>query len=162
MVCACCEVPLRSSITKGNGGHYPHHLCQTKGCEAYGKSIKRDQLEGDVGELIKSLQPTEGLLTAATTIFSHIWDTRRKQAAEIVRSGKHKSAATEKEIDTLLDLIVASGNTTVVARYEEKINQYERKKALLAERLSNQAEPDGTWEEKLEPALAFLANPWQL
>ncbi len=47
--CACCTVPLRSSITKGNGGQYHYYLCQTKGCDHYGKSIKRDKIEGEVG-----------------------------------------------------------------------------------------------------------------
>ncbi len=27
VVCGCCDVPLRSSITKGNGGSYPYYLC---------------------------------------------------------------------------------------------------------------------------------------
>ena len=33
---------------------------------------------------------------------------------------------------------------------------------VLAEQLANQANPKGTCEEKLEPALTFLANPWKL
>ena len=35
VTCAGCNVPLRSSITKGRGGHYPYYLCQKKGCEHY-------------------------------------------------------------------------------------------------------------------------------
>ena len=38
-VCAGCNVPLRSSITKGNGGNYHYFLCQTKKCDHFGKSI---------------------------------------------------------------------------------------------------------------------------
>ena len=52
----------------------------------------------------------------AAAMFRHVWDARRAQAAEIVRSGKHKIAAIDKEIDKLLDLIVASSNTTVIGK----------------------------------------------
>ena len=162
-VCDCCGAPLRSSFARGKlGKRYPYYLCQTKTCEAYGKSIRRDQLEGDVGELIKSLQPTDGLMRAAAAMFRHIWETRQTQAAELARAGKRQIAAIDKEIDKLLDLIMTSGNTTVIRKYEEKITQHERQKALLAEKLANQAAPNGTWEEKLEPALTFLANPSKL
>ena len=55
-ICACCNVPLRSSFTKGNGGSYHYYLCQTKGCPSYGKSIPRDKLEGEFGEIVKTLR----------------------------------------------------------------------------------------------------------
>lgn len=160
--CACCDVPLRSSFTRGNGGTYAYYLCQTKGCEAYGKSIKRDQIEDDVGALIKSLQPDPSVIEMLTAMFRQIWEAKRAQATEIVRAGKRQIAAMDKEIDKLLELIMASTNTTVVRKYEEKIEQHTYDKALLEEKLAKQVEPSGTFEEKLEPAIAFLTNPWKL
>ncbi|MFB2551561.1 hypothetical protein [Ensifer soli] len=38
----------------------------------------------------------------------------------------------------------------------------ERSKIVLAEKLGHQAEPKGKFEDQLEPALTFLANPWKL
>ncbi len=95
-------------------------------------------------------------------MFRHLWDARRDQAAEIIRSGKRQLATLDKEIDKLLDLIMASGNTTAIRKYEEKIGQHEHDKALLTEKMANQAEPKGSFEEKLEPALTFLASPWKI
>lgn len=51
--CASCGSALRSSFARGNGGRYAYYLCQQKGCEAYGKSTKRDVLEGEVGAIIR-------------------------------------------------------------------------------------------------------------
>lgn len=161
-VCGCCEVPLRSSITKGNGGQYAYYLCQTKTCDHYGKSIKRDQLEGDVGDIIKTLQPDPTSVRLLTDMFRRIWDARRNQAAGILRAGKRQIASVDKESEKLLDLIMASNNTTVIRKYEEKIEQHEHDKARLTEKLAKQAEPKGTFEEKLEPAITFLTNPWKL
>ncbi len=162
-VCASCEVPLRSSLSKGrHGKHYPYYLCQTKSCEHYGKSIRRDKLEGDVGEIIRTLQPAPKLVELATTMFRHAWNARRDQALEIIRSANRQIGALDKEIDTLLDRIVDASNPRVIKRYEDRIGDLEYEKARLAETLAHQAEPPGSFEEKLEPVLTFLASPWKL
>ncbi len=161
-VCACCEVPLRSSFTKGNGGTYAYYLCQTKTCESYGKSIKRDQIEGEIGEIVKTLQPNPASVRMLSAMFRHIWQARRAQAADVLRQGKRQIGQIDKEIDRLLDLIVASSNTTAIQKYEEKIADHEASKARLAEKLAKRSEPKGTFEEKLEPAITFLTNPWKL
>ena len=163
VACACCDVPLRSSITRGSkGGQYPYYLCQTKTCEAYGKSIARDKVEDDVGELIKELQPTPSLITLASALFCHAWNQRRERAKEIVQSGKQPIKGIDKQIASLLTRIMETTNNTVIGTYEEKIGQLEHQKLLLADKLLNQAEPKGTFEEKLEPVLQFLANPYKL
>ncbi|MEM9231701.1 MAG: recombinase family protein [Pseudomonadota bacterium] len=160
--CADCSVPLRSSWTRGNGGHYAYYLCQTKDCVSYGKSSPRDKIEDDVGVVIKQLQPSKDLITLASAMFHYAWEARRAQAAEILRTGKREVKEIEKQVDGLLKLILAATNTTVISRYEEKIDELERAKRLLTEKLESQAEPKGSFEGKLEPALTFLANPWKL
>ena len=158
-VCAGCNVPLRSSITKGNGGSYHYYLCQTKGYDHYGKSIKRDKVEGDVGELIKSLQPTEGLMAAAKAMFRHIWEAKEAQAKDMLSIGKRKIASLEKDVDRLLDTITSVSKPSVIARCEDKIDMLEREKTKLAQEM---ASAKGCFEEKLEPVLTFLANPFKI
>ena len=161
--CDCCGVPLRSSFsTSRNGTRHPYYLCQTKGRESYGKSIRRDQLEGEVGELIRSLQPNQSVTEMLKAMFRHIWDARRDQAADVVRAGKRQVAAIDKEIEKLLELIMRSNNATVIRKYEQKIEQHTYDKVLLEEKLAKQAEPNCTFEEKLEPALVFLSSPWKI
>ncbi len=79
-------------------------------------------------------------------MFRHIWEARRTQAKEPLHTSKRKLAT----IDKLLDLIMGSNNTTVIRKYEEKIEQHEHDKARLTEKTSNQTEPKGSFEEKLE------------
>ncbi len=37
-----------------------------------------------------------------------------------------------------------------------------KKQVIPGEQLAHQAVPKGSYEEKLEPALTFLASPWKL
>lgn len=162
VICDCCKVPLRSSVTRGNGGHYAYYLCQTKGCDHYGKSIAKDRLEGDVGELVKQLQPTKGLIELATIMFRDVWESRCKQAQDVIASGKKQLSLIDQQIETVLERIMDASNASVISRYEDKIAELEQNKRILSEKLRKQAEPQGSFEEKLEPVLRFLANPWKL
>lgn len=161
-VCACCGNKLRSSWSKGKTKSYAYYLCQTQGCDVYGKSIPRDKLEDSVGEIIKTLQPTRSFVALATDMFRHAWAARLEQANARLQSSKDEIARINKEIDTVLDRIMSTSNQTIIRRYEEKIEQLEKEKALQGGTLTNQVEPAGALEEKLELALGFLANPWKL
>ncbi len=90
------------------------------------------------------------------------WNHRRDQAKQIISSGQQQIKETEKQIESLLTRIMATTNATVINTYEDKIGELEHQKLLLTEKLQNQAEPKGSFEEKLEPVLQFLANPYKL
>ncbi|MBO9466727.1 recombinase family protein [Tropicibacter sp. R15_0] len=162
-VCGGCNVPLRSSLARGKmGKRYPYYLCQTKTCDHYGKSIRRDVLEGEVGKLIKDLQPSPGLIALARAMFRKAWDARDAQAKTIRAAATRQIKAIEKETATLLNRIMGATNTQVIAAYETKLAEMEKEKAILAEKRDNQIVPTGTFEEKLEPLLLFLSNPLKL
>lgn len=80
VACADCNTPLRSSWPQGKTKRYAYYLCQTKGCVQYGKSIPRDKLEGEVGELIRTLQPTKPMMQLARAMFATAWNQRRCSA----------------------------------------------------------------------------------
>lgn len=162
VACADCDVPLRSSWPKGRNRHYAYYLFQTKGCAQNGKSIPRERLERDVGDLIRTLQPTPGLLSVARAMFAAAWDQRRVQAAEILRAGQRQVEAIDKPVGTLLARILDASNPTVIRSYESKVSDLERQKLILAEQTVRQAEPKGRFEDQPEPAMTFLANPCKL
>ncbi|MEL7469755.1 MAG: recombinase family protein [Pseudomonadota bacterium] len=160
--CDGCGVPLRSSWAKGKYKHYAYYLCQTQTCDAYGKSIPRDKVEGAVGEIIKTLQPTEDLFKLAAAMFRVAWDARRAQAVDAIQSGKQQIRDITKQIDTLLERILGTTSPMIIQTYEAKIGDLERAKAIATDQLAKHTEPKGAFEEKLELSLQFLANPWKL
>lgn len=162
VLCADCNVPLRSSWPRGKTKSYPYYLCQTKTCPQYGKSIPRDHLETEVGELIRTLQPTPGLFALARAMFAAAWDARRAQAADILQTGRRRITELDRQIETLLARILDASNTTVIRSYETRVSDLERQKLVLDEQLASQAAPKATHDDALELALAFLANPWKL
>ena len=125
----------------------------------YGKSMARDKVENDVGEMIKALEPSPQLITLATAMFKQAWDQRLNQAKEAATSVKKKITELDKQIEAVLERIMASSNATVIETYEEKIAKLERKKLVLTEKSAQWSPPSGSFEEKLDPLLTFLASP---
>jgi site-specific DNA recombinase len=160
--CADCDTPLRSSWSKGRRQHYPYYLCQTKTCDSYGKSIPRDRVEGDVGDLIRTLQPSQTLFDIVRAMFRHAWEMRGAQANEAVTALKGQIRTTDKQVESLLERIMDATNPTVVRAYEGKIAGLERDKRRLASQLATRSAPRGAFDEKLEHALQFLANPYEI
>lgn len=162
VTCGDCNVPLRSSWSKGRNQLYAYYLCQTKTCDSYGKSIARDKIEGEVGQIIKTLQPKENLIALTKAMFAQFWEQREAQAKEALKTFDRQVQAADKQIEALLGRIMDATNETVVRTYEGKIGELERSKLKLLEQKAKQAIPKGAMEEKLEPALQFLASPWKL
>ena len=96
-------------------------------------------------------------------MFREAWTQRLAQAEEIVQTDKRQIKAIEKEVDAVLSRLVETINPTVIRAYEGKITELERRKTALQDQIAHRRAPSpGTYEEKLEPALQFIANPWKL
>ncbi len=162
VTCGDCDTPLRSSWSKGRTKHYAYYLCQTEGCCSYGKSIPRDAIEAEVGAIIKTVEPVPTMIVLLTRLARKAWDMRMTQAHEAVQSAKRQLADIEKQTEALLTRIMDATNERVIATYEAKIANLEHKRARLQEQAELRRIPQGKFEEKLEPALKFLANPWKL
>ncbi len=160
--CADCNTPLRSSWSKGKYKHYAYYLCQTKDCASYGKSIPREKAEGEVGAIIKSLQPSKGLVALVRAMFRSAWDARRAQASAIRKEGQAQLRDIDKKMETLLTRSLETDNAAMISMCEAKLTELQKQKAILTEQLAKQVEPKRAFDEKLELSLKFLSSPWKL
>lgn len=68
----------------------------------------------------------------------------------------------EDGAEAFLDLIVEASSDSVIKAYEARIDKLEREKLILVEKSQNLAKPRRDPSEVIEPALRFLANPWNI
>ena len=162
VACDECGQPMTSCWSKGRTQHYAYYFCDTRGCGSKRKSIPQAKIEGGAEEILKALQPTGGLIAVAKTMFRDIWHMRLAQAQEGKAVLTKQVGEIESQIDALLDRIVDASSPSVVAAYEKRIEKLEREKLLLAEKAAQCVPPPGRLEEVIEPALAFLSNPWNI
>lgn len=161
--CAGCDVPLRSSWSKGYNKQYAYYLCQTKDCKAYGKSIARDKAENDVGTLVKTLQPAPQLVSIIQTLFRGAWNGRYAQVDALKESIHRNIKNTDNQIEKLMDRLMTATSDNVVSRYEQKIDALEHEKVRYADQIIQMdVSNHHTYEEKLELAVKFITNPWNI
>jgi site-specific DNA recombinase len=163
VLCASCDNPLTASWSKSKTGKYhPYYMCFSKGCDAYRKSIRRDDLEGAFGGLIKGFQPTRELYDLARVMFEHAWTRRLRQRQDRARALKDDCARIEREISALLERTLSATHPKVIATYEARLVELEREKVLAAEKMEKGAGPQRPFGEMFELACRFLASPWKL
>ena len=123
---------------------------------------RRDKIEGEFDEIIRCLQPTKDLIALAKTMFKNAWNQRAEQAQARVGMLKQETRAIGKQIDELLERVLQASNATVICAYEGKIETLERRRSVMIEKLEQNTVPDRRFDEFIEHAMQFLANPWNL
>ncbi|MCB9942438.1 MAG: recombinase family protein [Geminicoccaceae bacterium] len=162
VLCDDCGKPLTACWSKGKTKKYPYYLCDTRGCPSCRKSIPQAEIEGAFEEIVRSLQPTRRLIELATLMFKNAWQQRSEQTKARLAAFRKDLADIEAETERLLERIIAATNDSVVKAYETKIEQLERRRLSLTEKLQDGELPQGRFEEFIELSLKFLANPWNL
>ncbi len=163
VTCGDCGAPLRGCWSKGRNRHYPYYLCQTKGCESYGKSLRRDDVEGAFETLLKTLQPSRVLLETIVEMMKDIWAQRGASSGALKRAINAELTKVETHIKQLIDRVVATESDTLIRAYEEKLTDLERRKAELRAKLTAQSvSQQNSFEVTTRTAIAFLSNPWNL
>ncbi len=162
VLCAECDAPYRSAWSKGKYKHYAYYVCQTKTCESYGKSIPRAQVENAFEDILKDIAPASSMITIARKMFRKIWDTRVAQAKAQGRAIKQELKALETRMQKTLDRIVGADSAAVANALEQKYNDMELQRAVLAEKAAIPSSNSHHFNEKLELSLQFLANPWKI
>ncbi len=159
VTCGGCDRPVTSCWTKGRSKHYGYYHCQRKDCDMYGKSVRKEVIEGEFEELLRDIRPTEELFTVALAMFRDLWDERMQKRGEHAQSIEGKLKQTDRKIENLLDRIVDADNQNVVAAYEKRIQSLEDDKAVLQEKIEKCgcALPD--FDESYRTTFKLLENP---
>ena len=162
VTCDDCGKPLRSCWSKGAYRHYAYYLCHTKSCPSYGKSIRKEKIEGQFVELLRGLRPSRVLFDLVKDMFIDAWDQRGKQAASIKAGWTREITGLERQIDGLLDRMVDTSAPRAIQAFERKVDKLEREKMILEEKLANSGGPKRPARDMIELSLRFLSNPCKL
>ncbi len=162
VVCGHCNTPLTACWSTGCRSRYPYYLCPRRGCESYGKSIRRETIEAQFETLLQRLQPSESLFAAAQAMFKELWDHRLASGEENRRVLTTELSTIERQVEQFLDRIADAATPSVIAAYEKRIRKLEERKLNITEKIANCGRPLRSFDETLRTALNFLGNPLKL
>ena len=162
VLCDDCGQAMTSCWSKGRNKHYPYYLCDTPGCASKRKSIARAEIEEGAEAVLRALQPARQLFELARVMFIDLWDMRLAESKHAHKALGDQIRDVENQIESMLDRIVRASSPSVVSAYEARIEKLEREKIRLSEKAEQILPPKGHLKDFIEPAMAFLANPWNL
>jgi site-specific DNA recombinase len=160
--CGCCGHPLTANWSQGRSKKHPYYVCRHRGCEMFGKSVRRDTVEGAFEDLLQDMAPSPVLFDMMLTLFKKRWDASENQTRERQRVLKSEIATLERKIASTLDLMLESDNRTVISAYERKIDELERRKLVMSEKISLCGKQAKGFDETFRTAITFLSSPWIL
>ncbi|MCC7259845.1 MAG: recombinase zinc beta ribbon domain-containing protein [Alphaproteobacteria bacterium] len=161
IVCDGCGVPLKSCWTKGRNGKYPYYLCQTKNCEHYGKSVKRDYIENEFEQLLIDVTPSEALVGMVDEMIEKLSGMWADQNGERLRELRHQVRLVETKVEQFLDRIAVADSAILITSYERQIKNLEEQRLVLRERIQKCGTVDRQVGETARTALQFLAKPYE-
>lgn len=162
VLCECCGVPMKSGWARGRSSKYPYYLCQTKGCDYYGKSIKRDYLEDEFVRLLKDITPSDTMVDMLDDMVGQLSDVKGGDVVEHRRELQHQIAIIERKTEQFLDRIAVADSMVLIASYERQIKNLEEQRVVLQEKIQKCGEFDKAVDETARTALRFFAKPYQL
>lgn len=162
VTCGHCGKPMTGCFSTGRSARYAYYLCDTRGCVAARKSIRKDVMESEFEALLGELRPTENLFNLASHMLRDLWDAKLANARTQAAVLKDELRGIEKKVNQLLDRIVEATSPSVVAAYEKRIKDLDTEKAIARERIAACGRPLKSFDETYRTALGFLANPCKL
>jgi site-specific DNA recombinase len=167
VACASCGKPMTSCWSRGTGGRYAYYLCHGKNgdgtrCSQYGKSVRKEKLEGDFEKLLGEMKPSKELFFLAADIFTDLWNIKRETAKLEADKIRLDIIQIERKTEQFFDRIVETDSPTLITAYEKKIRQLEEEKIKLAENIAKCGRPLQSFDETFRTAFTFLLNPQKL
>ena len=162
VTCGDCGTVLTSCWAKGRYKKYPYYHCPTKGCESYGKSIRREIIESDFDDLLQKLRPSRNLFTLAYSMFKDCWEQQHIHQKASIKAMEKERSGLDKKIMQLMDRIVEADSPAVITAYEKRISAVEAEKTILTERIAASRKPQKAYEDLFRTAFEFLSNPVKL
>lgn len=163
VTCGCCSHPMTANWSRGrHGKRFAYYICRHRGCEKFGKSVKRETVEGAFEKMLGKLTPSEELFNLFSKLFRKRWDEASAKLNQIRAALRLEVAAMEKKISMMLDRVMAAESATVIKRYEHEIEKLEREKLIVAERTARCGTVAPDYDATFRTAFEFIGNPWKL
>ena len=162
VTCSDCGHAYSACFSTGRSKRYPYYLCHTKNCASYGRSIRKEVLEGQFEELLRSLRPTPELFELAQEMFRDLWNARMSSETSNVKHLQAEVVRVERQIEQIVDRIIASDMATMVTAFENRVRGLELEKALLAEKIAQCGRPIADFDATHRTAMQFLENPYRI
>lgn len=162
VTCSCCGEPLTSGHSTGRSKKYAYYHCKKKDCALYGKSLKRDLVEGEMEGLLKSMRPSPLILDLLRDIVQDCWERKKQQYDQQLSAYGQESRKIDKEIKVFLTRCVEAEDPAVVKAYENHIKELKNRQDLINACVIEMDKVDTSRDGALGTVFDFISDPYSM
>lgn len=163
LICTHCHKPLTGAWTTNakKKSRWPYYVCHTKGCEAYGKSSRKKDVEDGFIEILQknNLKPeVEGLVTL---MFDRTWGDETKKEKDVDQQNRIHKDKLSDDISALTKMAISAKSERVRQTYEEQIENLAEELEGVDEKLELKANLNIPYRTALDKSIVMLKSPYK-
>lgn len=163
VTCSSCGNPMTSCWSRSaNQRRYAYYLCQNKGCAMKGKSVRREKIEAEFDEIMRSVTPTQNFFWIAFKMFNELWEQRKAERTDDKQTLINHQKLIENKISKLVDRILSTESISLVTNYEDSIKELEQEKVSITEKIKKCGTSLPDFDETFRTSMKFLSNPYKM
>jgi hypothetical protein len=101
-----CGKPMTGCYSKGRTNTYRYYYCFSKGCNAFSKSIRREDLEAQFENILGSLTPSPALHGVVNKMVKTWWSYRHEQLSARTLSCRREARRLSEKIEQAMDRLL--------------------------------------------------------
>ena len=159
--CAVCDKSFTSNWSKGRSKKYGFYRCNQKHCIWYGKSVRKEILEGKFESLLKDFVASENMIDVFKERFISRWEVRMEGVKRQIELIENKIKTIDQGVLSL-STRAAKASDAVALIYEKQIEELLEEKTSLEVsfiKLSKVTSLEG-FETALDTVLGFIKSPY--
>ncbi|WP_367648213.1 recombinase family protein [Ruegeria arenilitoris] len=162
VLCEACGNFMTANWSGGRSKHYPYYICRKHGCGRAGKSIRREQIEGEFESLLRQIQPEPGFVKVFSQMLRDAWELRRLKDRQSRRERKKRISQINSEIEKTTDRYVDTELEVVSSALERKLEKLHNEKAHEEHKLREFDLNSPDFSDAFEPAMRILSRPFDI
>ncbi len=161
VACADCNHPHTASwSTSRNKEKHPYYLCMKKGCPAYGKSVKRKEIEDAYGKLLQKFRPKPVAIKLFILRASMMWNKKIQGLAQRKLNLQNTIAQNEERIAALAEKSGQSTIQSVTTAYEKQIDKLDKENKEYQAKLARIDNTKADFRTALNEVVGFIKSPY--
>jgi len=155
VICPHCGRFYTGSVSRGNGGAFAYYHCHTLGCPAYGKSIRKKDLEDQFATLANSYLLTEKFLVAFHEALEMVFREKTQNARKRKIFQEQRLQELQERRQRLFEM--REDGSYNREEFQERKIPLEAEMATLKREMAEE-EPACDWGGLIERAREFVRN----
>lgn len=124
----------------------------------YGKSFKREKVEGDFNDILHEAFPQKHTLALMEDIMFTTWRGKCDELISHRRGLEDQRRQIVRKVDIFVDRIAEAQNPILITKYEKQITDLEQQRVIIDEKIARCGTTDVSNEEATRTAFKFLGN----